>query len=221
VPANWPRACGLPPAAGGAGTAASRAGERGRLRQQAERRHKLLLAGAAVALVLVALAVALGYGMNRAEKQRRRAECHLYAANMNLAQQAWELNNVGRVQQLLEETAAYPDRGFEWYYWQRQTHMELITLCGHTEPIESVAFSPDGQRIVTGSEDQTAKVWDAATGKELLTLEGHSGWVRSVAFSPDGRRIVTGSRDQKAKVWEVATGKELLTLKGHASAIRQ
>ena len=57
-----------------------------------------------------------------------------------------------------------------------------------------VAFSPDGQRIVTGSLDETAKVWDAASGKELLTLKGHSGQVGAVAFSPDGQRIVTGSR---------------------------
>ena len=80
-----------------------------------------------------------------------------------------------------------------------------------------MAFSPDGQRIVTGSGDQTAKVWDAASGKELLTLKGHGSRVWSVAFSPDGQRIVTGSRDQTAKVWDAASGKELLTLKGHGS----
>jgi WD40 domain-containing protein len=82
-----------------------------------------------------------------------------------------------------------------------------------------VAFSPDGQRIVTGSADQTAKVWEAASGKELLTLKGHSYWISSVAFSPDGRRIVTGSWDQTAKVWETSSGEELLTLKGHSDAI--
>ena len=67
-----------------------------------------------------------------------------------------------------------------------------------------MAFSPDGQRIVTGSDDQTAKVWEAASGRELLTLKGHSGGIWSVAFSPDGQRIVTGSRDQTARVWEAA-----------------
>ena len=82
-----------------------------------------------------------------------------------------------------------------------------------------MAFSPDGQRIVTGSGDQTAKVWEAASGKELLTLKGHSDAIWSVAFSPDGQRIVTGSRDQTAKVWEAASGKELLTLKGHSGSI--
>ena len=59
-----------------------------------------------------------------------------------------------------------------------------------------MAFSPDGTRIVTGSGDQTAKVWDARTGMALLELKGHTGRVNSVAFSPDGTRIVTGSCGQ-------------------------
>jgi hypothetical protein len=72
-----------------------------------------------------------------------------------------------------------------------------------------VAFSPDGTRIVTGSADQTAKVWDARTGTPQLELKGHTSGVSSVAFSPDGRRIVTGSIDQTAKVWVARTGQEL------------
>src|SRR5262245_7446317 len=129
---------------------------------------------------------------DRAEQQRTNAERNLYVANMHEAQTAWEQNNCGRVRQLLEETAAYPQRGFEWYYWQRQTHLELTTLRGHLNAVNGVAFSPDGQRIVTGGEDNTAKVWEAASGKELLTLRGHSNFISSVAFSPDGQRIVTG-----------------------------
>jgi hypothetical protein len=83
----------------------------------------------------------------------------------------------------------------------------------------SVAFSPDGQRIVTGSWDSTAKVWEAAGGRELLTLNGHNGGVCSVAFSADGQRIVTGSDDNTAKVWEASSGRELLPLKGHNGGI--
>jgi WD40 repeat protein/tRNA A-37 threonylcarbamoyl transferase component Bud32 len=162
----------------------------------------------------------------RAEKEAQKAKAselaarqNLYTADMNLVQQAWEQNNAGQVRRLLEETATYPDLGFEWYYWQRQRHTELQTLRGHSGTVVSVAFSPDGRRIVTGSFDRTAKVWDASSGKELFTLRGHSAQVRWVAFSLDGRRIVTGSLDQTAKVWDAASGKELLTLKGHLAAI--
>ncbi len=72
--------------------------------------------------------------------------------------------------------------------------------------ISAVAFNPDGTRIVTASDDKTARVWDAATGKELARVE-HDGSVRTAAFSPDGSRIVTASNDKTARVWDVATGK--------------
>jgi len=92
-----------------------------------------------------------------------------------------------------------------------------LTLRGHGKWVMSVAYSADGQRIVTtsGSGNNTAKVWDAQTGKELLTLTGHNNWVYSVAYSPDGQRIVTASWDKTAKVWDAQTGQELTTLVGH------
>jgi len=68
--------------------------------------------------------------------------------------------------------------------------------------VTSVAFSADGERIVSGSPDQTVKVWEAQTGKEALTLKGHTGGVLSVAFSADSKRIVSGSTDQTVKVWD-------------------
>jgi Tol biopolymer transport system component len=82
-----------------------------------------------------------------------------------------------------------------------------------------VAFSPDSQRIVTGSWDHTAKEWEAVSGRELRTLKGHNLGVLSVAFSLDGQRIVTGGWDQTARVWEATSGRELLTLKGHGASI--
>jgi WD40 repeat protein len=77
-----------------------------------------------------------------------------------------------------------------------------------------MAFSPDGQRVLTASADHTARVWDASTGTNLLVLNGHGDQVRGVAFSPDGRRLLTGSWDQTAKIWDAETGQDLLTLKG-------
>ncbi len=82
-----------------------------------------------------------------------------------------------------------------------------------------MAFSPDGQRLASGSEDTTVKIWDSATGKELFSLKGHANEVFSVAFSPDGQRLASGSWDKTVKIWDSATGKELLTLKGHAGDV--
>ncbi|QEL13456.1 WD40 repeat domain-containing protein [Limnoglobus roseus] len=79
---------------------------------------------------------------------------------------------------------------------------EIFVLNGHTDSVTAVAFSPDGSRIVTGSEDKTARVWDAKTGTELLALMGHSEELFSVAFSPDGSRVATGSRDGTARIWD-------------------
>ena len=78
----------------------------------------------------------------------------------------------------------------------------------------SVAFSPDGKTILTGSrDDNTAKLWDL-NGHELKTFAGHTSYVMSVAFSPDGKTILTGSSDNTAKLWDL-NGQELQTFAGH------
>ncbi|KAL4815132.1 hypothetical protein BDW67DRAFT_191783 [Aspergillus spinulosporus] len=93
---------------------------------------------------------------------------------------------------------------------------ELQTLGGHSDWIRSVAFSPNGQRVVSGSYN-IIKLWDAQTGSELQTLEGHSKTVESLAFSQDGQKIVSGS-DYTIKLWDAQTGSELQTSDGHPDA---
>lgn len=92
-------------------------------------------------------------------------------------------------------------------------------LEGHAGPVRSVAFSPDGKTVATGSEDNTARIWNPETGETILTLEGHRQHVKALAFSPDGATLATGSDDNTAKIWDLKTGKALMTLEGQEESV--
>ena len=90
------------------------------------------------------------------------------------------------------------------------------TLSGHSDYVFSVAFSPDGKVLASGSYDNTIKLWEVKTGRLINTLTGHSDSVSSVAFSPDGQVLASGSLDKTIKLWEVATGRKINSLSGHS-----
>jgi WD40 repeat protein len=90
--------------------------------------------------------------------------------------------------------------------WDSATSQQVWTITGHNHVVESVAYSPDGKWIVSGSDDRSLKIWDAESGQETKTFRGHGDMVTSVAFSPDGKRIVSASRDFTIRIWNVALG---------------
>ncbi|OJK02158.1 hypothetical protein ASPACDRAFT_50846 [Aspergillus aculeatus ATCC 16872] len=95
----------------------------------------------------------------------------------------------------------------------------LQVVEGHRDRVRAVAFSPDGERIVSGSDDTTLRIWDANNGARLNTLKGHEGAVCSVTFSPDGRHIVSGSDDCTIKIWDSISGDCLHTLRSHSRKV--
>ena len=83
---------------------------------------------------------------------------------------------------------------------------ERADLAGHQDAVNAIAFSPDGARVVTASDDGTARIWSVADPGESIALTGHAMRVYSAAFSPDGARVVTASEDHTARLWDAATG---------------
>ena len=100
--------------------------------------------------------------------------------------------------------------------WDANTGRKLLTLAGHRNWVEDVAFSPDGKRLATVSYDETAKIWNILPGQEAATLSGNGS---RVVYSPDGTRLATEGSDGTARLWDAETGEALLTLSGHKGAL--
>jgi WD40 repeat protein len=170
--------------------------------------------------------------LEQAEHRRAawlRSERQRYAAEINLAQQAWETAQPLQMRTLLAGLARQgegPDqRGFEWYWLDRLRQEELYTLGGHTEQVRALAMSPDGRWLVSAS-GKTIKLWEVSTGREQRALEGHRFPVFDLAFSPDGRWLASagnlfqGFLPGEVKVWDLNTRQAARALAGHTGPIQ-
>ena len=92
-------------------------------------------------------------------------------------------------------------------------------LKGHTSFINTQVIAPDGKTLISGSADNTIRIWDMTSGQTLRTLAGHTSFVNALTLTPDGKTLISGSADRTIKIWDLATGKLVHTLLGHTGYV--
>ena len=102
-----------------------------------------------------------------------------------------------------------------WVY-DVHTGEPIDLLTGHTGPVNSIVFSPDGNTFASASDDNTARLWDAHTRQHKASFVGHGDDVNSVAFSPDGKTLASGSDDDSVCLWNLQTGEQISRFEAHA-----
>jgi WD40 repeat protein len=103
--------------------------------------------------------------------------------------------------------------------WQVADGRQLAKYQGHQGWIQSLAFSPDGNTLASGSHDHSIRLWDLQTGQCLKTLQGHTDCVQSLAFSPDGNTLASGSHDHSIRLWNGQTKQCVQKLSGHRDRV--
>jgi WD40 repeat protein/predicted Ser/Thr protein kinase len=202
------------------------------LRKFTKRNRPLVFGTLATILALLIAVVGITIQAVRATRERNRAqlaeqlaeqrfdeaELRAYAAHIAAAQAALRANDVAVARQRLQ--AAPPHlRNWEWRYLASRLDASLAKLESHEHHVWSVAYTPDGSLLASGSADGTVKLWDATDGCLTRTLSADGGCVRSVAFSPDGRRLLAATENGLLWLWSSPDGDPLMTLSGHTRGV--
>ena len=116
---------------------------------------------------------------------------------------------------LLEQSLEMAERMDE-----SQSDPVVIKLEEYRDNVESVAYSPDGKYVCSGSMDNTVRLWNTETGLAVRTLNGHTDRVNSVSFSPDGRYICSGSLDETVRLWNSETGKTVRMFEDYSNLVK-
>ena len=190
------------------------------------RTARLRQAAVGIIALLAVVASTAGWVATRKEREAQRQTAEALSAQSRLlvaaAVQRLKEHDVAGAQRIILDVLTNPrfkgDRtpeAISAFQEVRAADFQLAALLGHDAAVVAAVYSPDGTRIVTASNDRTARVWDARTGNELAILSGHIGDVTAAAFSPDGTRIVTASLDKTARIWDARTGVQLAALSGY------
>ena len=177
-------------------------------RRNEERQRRRITAGLIVGLLIMfGITIVAVWQWQRADRQTK------IALARQLAAQSQSIYSTGNSKQMvgvlvaIQSMKMFPSTEAAQVL-QNNTLMQTISSFKHDNWVNSVAFSPDGKYVASGSADSTARVWEVATGREVARIK-HDRDVNSVAFSRDGNLVVSGSSDGTARVWETTTGKEI------------